>query len=86
MKQEMPRYGGSAPGSVLASTAKPLPCWPLVMNILLPFSTYSSPSLTAEVWMFWTSLPASGSVSASPPRSAPSAILGRKRRFCSSVP
>ena len=74
MKQLMPLYGGAASVSVLASTAKAFPFSALVMNILLPFRTYSSPSRTAVVLMFCTSLPASASVSPSPPRTSPRAM------------
>ena len=86
MKQLIPLYGGSAAGSVLASTAKAFPFSALVMNILLPFRTYSSPSRTAIVLMFCTSLPASGSVSPSPAWTSPLAMRGSRRSFCSTVP
>ena len=86
MKMLMPRRGGSAFGSVLATRAKVLPWRPLVIRLFAPFTTYSSPSRTARVSMAWTSLPALGSVMQMPPRFSPVAIRGRNRSFCSGVP
>ena len=59
---------------------------PLVMKILEPFSTHSSPSRTALVRMPWTSEPAPGSVIARAPTASPLTIFGSHCCFCSSVP
>ncbi len=59
---------------------------PLVMNILVPEITHSSPSRTAVVRAAEMSLPASGSVMAAPMMASPVVSGGRYRRFCSSVP
>ena len=70
----------------MVTKAKVLPWRPLVIRVLAPLTTYSSPSLTALVSMAWTSLPALGSVMQIPPRFSPVAIRGRNRSFCSWVP
>ncbi|GIU90726.1 MAG: hypothetical protein KatS3mg010_1825 [Acidimicrobiia bacterium] len=48
--------------------------------------THSSPSSTARVWMLARSLPAFGSENPWHHSSSTAWILGRNRRFCSSVP
>ena len=58
---------------------------PLVMKVLPPLTTMSSPSGVKRVFMPVASEPASGSVMASAP-SPPSAMRGSRRRFCSSLP
>ena len=86
MKQLIPLCAGFEEGSVLTISAKAFPFSPLLMNIFLPFITYSSPSFFATVEMFCASLPASGSVRARPPLISPVAIFGRILSFCSCVP
>jgi hypothetical protein len=86
MKQDMPRCRGEAAGSVTARTANVLPSRPLVTNIFVPLSTYSSPRRRASVRIACTSDPAWGSVRHRPPRASPRARRGRNRRRCSSVP
>ncbi len=51
-----------ASGSVLVTSTIAWARWPLVMNVLEPLITYSSPSRTARVLIPATSEPASGSV------------------------
>jgi len=58
---------------------------PLVMNCLVPLSTYSSPSRLALVLTFDESEPALDSVMAKA-ASSPAASLGSHFFFCSSVP
>ncbi len=58
---------------------------PLVMKILPPLTTMSSPCGSKRVFMPVASLPAEASVIASD-TSAPSATRGRRRAFCSSLP
>ncbi len=61
--------------------------WPaLVMNIFEPLRMYSSPFLTAVVWIPETSEPAFGSVRANEVSSGSSTSGGSHARFCSSVP
>ena len=73
----MPRCCGCRVGSVLASSMNVLPRSALVMNILLPFTTYASPHRTAVVCMAAASEPAFASVSIRPPRRSPVANSGR---------
>jgi len=72
-------------GSVRASTAIVSQSPPSVMKDLMPSSTQSSPSRRAVVLRFWTSLPASGSVTASASRRSP-AMFSRTIVWCSSWP
>ncbi len=58
---------------------------PLVMKVLPPSIRIWSPSGVRRVRMPVASEPASGSVMQRQPR-PPSAILGSRRRFCSSLP
>src|SRR5439155_11921645 len=58
----MPRWRGSAVGSVSARRANVLPSRPLVTNIFVPEMTYSLPDWRATVRMACTSEPACGSV------------------------
>src|SRR6266540_162671 len=68
--RDMPRYGGSASGSVLhSSTTRPARS-PFVTHIFVPVTTYSSLSRTARHWMDCTSDPAPGSDIESAARSA----------------
>ncbi len=76
MKIEMPREPLAA-RSVFAPTKYRSPCTPLVMNILLPLITHSSPSRTARVRMPATSEPASGSVTATAQTFSPRISGGR---------
>ena len=59
---------------------------PLVIHILRPLRTYSSPSLRAVVSMPPGFEPKSGSVRPKLPMISPDASLGRYSRFCSSLP
>ena len=58
---------------------------PLVMNVLEPLMTYSSPSLTAVVLMPCRSEPVPGSVIAIAVIISPVQNFGNQRAFCSSV-
>ena len=79
-----PSYPAS--GSVLVTSTIAWARWPLVMNVLEPLITYSSPSLTARVLIPATSEPASGSVMPRHRIFLP-AIAGTAHScFCSSVP
>ena len=76
------------PGSSEANTTVRSAIPPQVMKRLLPFSTYSSPSRTAVVFIAPASEPESGSVNASAPsRISPSVgvHMGRNRAACSGV-
>ena len=59
---------------------------PLVIHILLPFSTQSSPSGLARVRMPAGFDPKSASVSPKQPIASPAAIRGSQVCFCSSLP
>ena len=59
---------------------------PLVIHILVPFSTQSSPSRTARVRIEPGSEPESGSVRPKQPISSPAAMRGSHSCFCSSEP
>ena len=74
------------PGSVIAATITRSACMPLVMKILEPLSTHSSPSRTAWVRIPCTSEPAPGSVMARAPTASPLTIFGSQRSFWASVP
>ena len=71
----MPR--GPAAGSVLAYTTSVSAFGPLVIHILLPFSTQRSPTRSARVRMPTTSDPALGSLIASAPTCSPLISFGR---------
>ena len=87
MKQVMPRWGGSAFGSVFISTNTSPERRPFVTHIFWPFSSQvpSSAFLAVDL-MPWTSEPTSGSESEKAARISPVAIRGRNSCFCSSVP
>ena len=59
---------------------------PLVIHILVPDRTQSSPSFRAAVRMPDGSLPKSGSVRPKHPMTSPEAIRGSHSCFCSSDP
>ena len=59
---------------------------PLLMKVLAPLTTYSSPRRTAVVRMALRSLPVPGSVMASADMAVPPYSPGSQRPFCSSVP
>ena len=59
---------------------------PLVIHILVPFSTQSSPSRLARVRIPAGLEPKSGSVSPKQPIASPAAIRGSQLVFCSSLP
>ena len=61
-------------------------CRPLLMKVLLPLMTYSSPSRTAVVRTAFRSQPAPGSVIAMARMVSPEAQRGSHFCFCSSVP
>ncbi len=74
------------PSSVCAHTTATSAMVPLVIHILLPVITQSSPSRRACVRIEPGSLPASGSVRPKQPRASPAAICGSHSSFCSSLP
>src|SRR4029077_2202339 len=78
--------GGSAAGSVFASSITIPERQPFVTHIFWPVITYSSPSRTAVVRIAWTSEPAWGSVIESDARTSPEASTGSRRSRCGSVP
>ncbi|MCY1225205.1 hypothetical protein D9M72_373950 [compost metagenome] len=59
---------------------------PLLMKVLLPLMTYSSPSRTAVVRSAFTSEPPPGSVMATARICSPAQMPGSHFCFCSSVP
>ena len=67
--------------SVMAWTMITSAKLPLVIHIFSPFSTQSSPSSSAVVWMWAASLPALGSVSAQAPISRPAIMPLRYLSF-----
>ncbi len=73
-------------GSVLATRTMKSARGPLVMKVLEPLITYSSPSRIAVVRMPATSEPAPGSVIPRQPIFSPFRPGSRYLRFCSSVP
>ncbi|MCY1231747.1 hypothetical protein D9M72_442070 [compost metagenome] len=73
-------------GSVLQATSTMSQFRPLLMKVLLPLMTYSSPSRTALVRIDFRSEPVPGSVMAMAMMVSPRQILGSQRCFCSSVP
>ena len=82
-----PRMTCPAPGSsVCAQTTATSAIEPLVIHILRPSMTQSSPSRLARVAMPDGSEPWSGSVSPKQPIASPVAIRGSHSCFCSSLP
>src|SRR5207342_1343479 len=77
-----PVEGSSVWAQTIATSARV----PLVIHILEPFSTQSSPSFLACVFIEPGSLPASDSVSPKQPIASPVAIRGSHSSFCSSLP
>ena len=75
-----------AAGSVLQTTMIMSQFRPLLMKVLLPLMTYSSPSRTAVVRIAFRSLPPPGSVMAMARIVSPRQISGSHCCFCSSVP
>ena len=73
----MPLCAGLAAGSVLHSSAINPERRALLIHVLDPLITKSSPSARAVVVMFCRSEPPPGSVSAMVARSSPVAIAGR---------
>ena len=87
MKQVIPRWGGSAFGSVFMSTKTTPERRPLVTHIFWPFSSQSpSSSFLAVALIPWTSEPTSGSEREKAARISPVAMRGSQSCFCSSVP
>src|SRR5664279_1362419 len=74
-----------ASGSVLHTTRTKSALMPFVMKVLDPLMTYSSPSLTAVVWMPCRSDPVPGSVIAMAVIISPEQNVGNQRAFCSSL-
>ena len=74
------------PSSVCAHTTATPASVPLVIHILPPLSTQSSPSRLARVRIDAGSLPASGSVRPKQPSTSPVAIRGSHSSRCCSVP
>ncbi len=83
-KPRMPRAPSSR--SVLAHTTATSATEPLVIHILAPLSTQSSPSRRAVVRMPPGSEPKSGSVRPKQPSARPAAMRGSHSCFCSSLP
>ncbi len=82
-----PRIEGTSSSSpVLAQMIATSAIEPLVIHILDPFSTHSSPSRTARVSMPPGFEPKSGSVSPKHPIVSPVASFGSHSRRCSSDP
>jgi hypothetical protein len=83
-----PRTDGRDPSdpSVWAQTIATSAIEPLVIHILLPDRTQSSPCRRARVRMPAGLEPKSGSVSPKQPIASPSAIRGSHSCFCSSEP
>ncbi|MNJ53934.1 hypothetical protein D3C77_493530 [compost metagenome] len=75
-----------APGSVLHTTTTMSQDRPLLMKVLLPLITHSSPSRTAVVRMALRSEPVPGSVMATASTVSPVQIFGSHCCFCASVP
>lgn len=84
MSSEIPR--APALGSVLTANTTMSAEPPLVMNVLDPLTTYSSPRRTAVVRIALRSDPAPGSLIPIAPMTSPVAIGGSHCFFCSSVP
>ncbi len=77
----------SSPGSTVRASRHSQSAWvPLVIHILRPVITQSSPSRTALVRMPATSLPASGSLTATEVTISPRRAGARYLSFSSSVP
>jgi hypothetical protein len=74
------------PSSVCAHTTATSETEPLVIHILVPFSTQSPPSRLALVRMPAGSEPKSGSVRPKQPIRSPAAMAGSHSFFCSSLP
>jgi hypothetical protein len=85
MNAVMPRCAGKD-WFVRASTTQNPPTDPCVMNILLPLSNQSSPSLTAVVRRPALSEPDPGSVSAHAASHSPVHARVRYFCFCASLP
>src|SRR6201747_2599147 len=83
---EMPLWRGVALGSVLHSSAMSCDRRALLIQVLEPLITRSSPSARAVVVIACRSEPPPGSVSAIVARISPVAIPGRYFCFCSEVP
>mmetsp|Transcript_15286 Transcript_15286/g.37815 ORF Transcript_15286/g.37815 Transcript_15286/m.37815 type:complete len:250 (-) Transcript_15286:355-1104(-) len=76
-----------ASGSVLAYTTSTSASGPLVIQNLLPLSTYAPSSRrVARSFIDTTSLPEPGSLMASAPTCSPAMSFGRYLAFCSGVP
>ncbi|MNY12672.1 hypothetical protein D3C86_1457670 [compost metagenome] len=75
-----------AAGSVLHTTITRSAVRPLLMKVLLPLITYSSPSRTAVVRTAFRSLPVPGSVMAMARMISPAQMPGSHFCFCSSLP
>ena len=73
-------------GLVRARVTKYLPYAPLVIQAFSPFSTHSSPSTMAVVFIDPASDPELGSVRPKPPMASPPASSGSTRCFRSSEP
>ena len=73
-------------GLVLHTTMTRSDCKPLLMKVLAPLMTHSSPSRRAVVRMPFRSLPVPGSVMAMASMVSPLAARGSHFFFCSSVP
>ena len=81
MMSDIPLY--VVPGDVRARRHIQSACTPLVMNILLPLITYSSPTRSALVRIDATSDPAPGSVTAIEQTASPR-MAGSRNFFLSS--
>ena len=81
-----PRMPLAPSSSVCAQTTATSATEPLVIHILVPLSTQSSPSRLARVRMPAGLEPKSGSVRPKQPIASPAAIRGSQVCFCSSLP
>ena len=84
-RHEMPACLGTS-GSVRTSSSHQFARWPSVFHTFWPLMTKVSPSSTARVRSDARSDPALGSEKPWHQMSSPRSMLGRKVRFCSSVP
>src|SRR5690625_2289871 len=76
----------SSPPTTLAQTTNTSAIGELVIQVLVPVSTYPPSTFLARVSMLPGSEPWLGSVSPKQPTHSPEASLGRYFFFCSSVP
>jgi hypothetical protein len=86
LDQDQAHAPGAGRGVGLADHHDHVALKPLLMKVLLPLMTHSSPSRTAVVRQALTSEPPPGSVMATARMVLPAQMSGSQRCFCSSVP